>query len=55
VLSRFTVRRPPEPPGAEPPSPEEVDRVLDKILEEGIESLTDRERRVLERAGRKEE
>jgi hypothetical protein len=31
---------------------EEVNRILDKILSEGIDSLTDDERRILDRAGK---
>lgn len=39
---------------AAPPSPEEVDRILDKINQQGLGSLTQLERRMLERAsGRK--
>jgi hypothetical protein len=29
-----------------------VDRILDKILDHGVDSLTDEERRILKRAGR---
>ena len=34
------------------PSRAEIDRILDKINAEGMESLTDREREVLKRASR---
>ncbi len=36
--------------GDTPPDPAEVDRILDKVFNEGISSLTDKERRVLEAA-----
>ncbi len=54
-----TSRTAPEPtrtagraPRPERPTPLNVDAVLDKINEKGIDSLTDEERRVLDRAGR---
>jgi membrane associated rhomboid family serine protease len=43
---------PRRPAGAETASPEEVDRLLDKISQEGLQSLTARERATLERASR---
>jgi hypothetical protein len=43
----------PEPPAPEePPSPELVDRILDKIMAEGIDSLSREEREILQRASR---
>lgn len=36
----------------EPPSPEEVDRILEKIKEEGIDRLSRKERRILDEASR---
>ena len=38
-------------PEDEPPAPEEIDRILDKITRHGIRSLTRREKRLLEKAG----
>jgi|GEM_PF-937645 len=40
------------PRAAAPESPPDVDRILDKILDHGVDSLTDEERRILKRAGR---
>jgi len=38
--------------GSAPPDPAEVDRILDKVFNEGISSLSEKERRVLEAARR---
>ena len=35
-----------------PPTDEEVDRVLDKVIEKGIDRLSARERGILDRASR---
>ncbi len=40
------------PRGSSRPATSDVDAVLDKILEKGVDSLTDEERRILDRAGR---
>ena len=37
---------------AAPEPPPDIDRILDKILDHGVDSLTDEERRILKRAGR---
>ena len=39
-------------PTDEAPAPEEIDRILDKIHAEGVQSLTRRERRILQEASR---
>lgn len=39
-------------PRAAPAPPPDVDRILDKILDHGVDSLTDEERRILKQAGR---
>ena len=34
------------------PSPQELNRILDKVRDHGVQSLTDREQQLLEKAGR---
>ena len=48
--SRKDSPRDSESGGVHPDIDEEVDRILDKIAREGMDSLTDRERRILDRA-----
>jgi membrane associated rhomboid family serine protease len=44
-------RRPPRPPRHTPDSQAEIDRILDKIRTNGIDSLSERERRILDEQG----
>ena len=53
VASGFGRHSPAAPPPVDFPSPAVVDRILDKIGEHGIESLTPEERRILEQQGKK--
>jgi membrane associated rhomboid family serine protease len=52
-LRDYVAQRPPAPRAAPPPpDPAEVDRILDKITAQGIQSLTRAERQILHRASR---